>query len=303
MKKGNTIPEPRVPFLFIAPKFSHEHLKRLRGIGKKISDLFPGLKENLLFSGINTMPEYYVISAFLSSFIISIFFSMLMYVLALSQDHSTAKVFLLTFMSFFVVLTLFFLIFIKYPAILKKKKASEIDKHLMFAVKDLLLHTSAGSSFFKAMYNISKSNYGEVSMEFAKIVKKINTNTPTLEALEMLANSVESDYLKKVLWQLINTLKAGGDLKQSLDAIVNDLITMQRSNIIGYANELNLWSLIYMLFAVAAPTIGMTMMIILSSFADVGINETVLVVFIGITMVIQLVIIVLIKSRRPMVEF
>jgi flagellar protein FlaJ len=275
----------------------------LKGLGKTLSELFPNLKENLGYSGLNTMPEYYTISALLSSFIISTFFAILMYILASSQDHSITKVILLTFMSFFVIILLLFLIFIKYPGILKKKKAGEINKHLMFAVKDLLLHTSAGSSFFEAMYNISKSNYGEVSIEFSKVVKKINTNTPTLEALEMLSNSVESDYLKKVLWQLINTLKAGGDLKQSLDAIVNDLITMQRSNIIGYANELNLWSLIYMLFAVAAPTIGMTMMIILSSFADVGINETVLIIFIGITMVIQLIIIVLIKSRRPMVEF
>jgi flagellar protein FlaJ len=303
MRTDKKLPEPKVPFLFVTPEFCHKKLKRLKGLGKTLSELFPNLKENLGYSGLNTMPEYYTISALLSSFIISTFFAILMYILASSQDHSITKVILLTFMSFFVIILLLFLIFIKYPGILKKKKAGEINKHLMFAVKDLLLHTSAGSSFFEAMYNISKSNYGEVSIEFSKVVKKINTNTPTLEALEMLSNSVESDYLKKVLWQLINTLKAGGDLKQSLDAIVNDLITMQRSNIIGYANELNLWSLIYMLFAVAAPTIGMTMMIILSSFADVGINETVLIIFIGITMVIQLIIIVLIKSRRPMVEF
>ena len=303
MKTNKNTSQPRVPFLFVTPILCHKYFRRFRGIGKSLSHFFPNLKKNLQYSDLKTTPEDYIISALLSSNIISIFFTILMYFLATSQDNTANKVIFLTIMSFIVVLALFFIIFINYPSILKKKKASEIDKNLMFAVKDLLLHTSAGSSFFEAMYNISKSNYGEVSKEFTKVVKKINTNTPTLEALEILANSIESDYLKKVLWQLINTLKAGGDLKQSLDAIVNDLVTMQRSNIVGYANELNLWSLIYMLFAVAAPTIGMTMMIILSSFADVGINETVIIIFIGITIIIQLIIILLIKSRRPTVEF
>ena len=64
-----------------------------------------------------------------------------------------------------------------------------------------------------------------------------------------------------------------------------------------------MWSLIYMLFAVAIPTIGSVMLVILSSFAGMGLGKPFFIVFICICFFIQFVLVGFIKTRRPVVQF
>lgn len=72
---------------------------------------------------------------------------------------------------------------------------------------------------------------------------------------------------------MINSIKSGSNIKKTLKSITKELSSEQRTKIANYSRELNLWSLIYMLFAVAVPSIGSTMLVILSSFAGFGIDR------------------------------
>ncbi|MFH1399860.1 MAG: type II secretion system F family protein [Candidatus Woesearchaeota archaeon] len=287
-----------VPFLFISPDFVSKHLKPLRGIGKKIGRFFPTLPKNLKHADMDCSATDFIIAAILSAALISILFAILILVLAPAENALK-----MSLGYSFAVLFLFVVVITQYPSIIAKKIADQIDKHLMFAVKDLLLHTASGTSLYNAIVHVSQSDYGIVSKEFDAVARKIESGRTTDSALEELAETTESVYLKKVIWQIVNTLKSGSNLKEALSSIVNDLTMTQRADIMSYANELNLWSLIYMLFAVAAPTIGITMMIILSSFTDMGISPASLIMFFMVTLMIQIMIISLIKSRRPVVEF
>lgn len=302
MKTKKAVEDAHVPFLIITPKIA-QRLKRLRIFGKKLVKLVPRIKHDLRHAGLECQDHAYMIAAFLSSVFLSILFFALFFALSYAQDNPMEKTIYLSVLSGTGMFLLLLFIFAKYPSIISRKIAGDIDKHLIFAIKDLLLHTSSGSSLFNAMLSVSEAGYGRISKEFENVAREIHSGTPTDKALENLVTRTDSEYLKKVIWQLINTLRSGGNLRIALNNIVADLTSMQRANIVNYANELNLWSLVYMLFAVAAPTIGMTMMIILSSFADVGVNEIVLVGFVFLTLVIQIVIIGFIKARRPMVEF
>jgi len=77
----------------------------------------------------------------------------------------------------------------------------------------------------------------------------------------------------------------------------------QKGKIMNYARELNLWSLIYMMFAVAIPTIGSTMMVILSTFAGFGVSKQMFVSFIALCFAIQFIMVNFVKARRPVVQF
>lgn len=105
------------------------------------------------------------------------------------------------------------------------------------------------------------------------------------------------------MWQIANALNAGTSFRVALKNIISDLILDQRAKIKGYTNELNLWSLVYMMFAVALPTIGVTVVIVLSTFSGFGITKQTFIVFLILTMIVQFVIIGLVKSRRPVVNF
>jgi flagellar protein FlaJ len=197
---------------------------------------------------------------------------------------------------------LFLIVLARYPRVLAGKKAEQLDKNLIFALKDLSLQVSSGVSLYNALVNVSNSGYGLVSREFGKAAKSVYAGVPMNTALENMAIESKSEYLRKTIWQLVNTLKAGASLKGALQSIIRDLTSDQRAKISSYAKELGLWSLVYMLFAVAIPTIGATMMIVLSSFAGIGITKGIFILFLAITLVVQYILIGLIRTRRPMVH-
>ena len=61
-------------------------------------------------------------------------------------------------------------------------------------------------------------------------------------------------------------------------------------------------ALVYMLFAVAIPGLGSTLLIVLSSFGGVKVSEAFYISLISLCFFVELVIIGFIKSRRPAVH-
>ncbi|HLE06294.1 MAG TPA: hypothetical protein VI790_03000, partial [Candidatus Nanoarchaeia archaeon] len=64
----------------------------------------------------------------------------------------------------------------------------------------------------------------------------------------------------------------------------------------------NVLSLIYLTLAVVAPTIGITVLIIISSFGGLSINSQTISALVGVLVSVQPVIIGFINSRRPTID-
>lgn len=287
----------------IIPLTSSKGISRIFfGIANKILKLVPGLRYELQETDLDASAEEYTAAAILNSLLVLVMFFLLLFFLSYrirgNTLHSSLILSSVLSFGFFI---LFLVILIQYPRITAGKKAEQVDKNLVFALKDLLLQISSGVSLYNALINISNGGYGEISYEFGKVAKEVNTGTPMTSALEKMAISTKSEYLKRTTWQLVNTLKAGASLSGALRAIIDDLVINQRGKIRDYAHELNLWSLIYMLFAVAIPTIGATMLVILSSFAGMGITSPMFILFLVVCFIVQIIIIGFVKTRRPLV--
>jgi len=324
------MPEQKVPFLILKGHFSKSLSLRLRGFSSKIKRIIPGLDDALKKSNLNLHPDDYVGLSLVNSFFFLIIFSVFLFFLISftsypsfsslvnSKDGMTAAAVTTFYSDFYspsldlsalfsifkyslLVFILILVIFFAYPKILAKKKAENIDRNLVFALKDISLQVRANVPLYNALISVSHGNYGEVSSELAIAARDINSGKSMGQALEEAALRTQSEFMHKVSLQLINTIKAGANLKVALQVVIDDLMENQKRKIKNYAHELNVWTLVYLLFAVAIPSIGSTLFIILSSFAGIGLTEGLFIFFLLICLFIQVALIGLIKSRRPIV--
>ncbi|MEW6295673.1 MAG: type II secretion system F family protein [Candidatus Diapherotrites archaeon] len=278
-----------------------EKFKRFNFIGRRISSLFYGLKYDLSKAGIELGAEDYCTLSFFSALLYGIIFFALISVLLFAKNASLQGVFPLNLIIGFAFFLVFLLLHLFYPKIISGKIAAEIDQDLIFALKSILIQVSSGVSLFEAIKNASKGSYGLVSKELELLVQDISSGVSELKAFERMALRTKSDYLRKTTWQLMSSLKSGASLSSAVSSVVETLNNNQFRAIKNYAAELNLWILIYMLLAAALPTLGVTFLIVLSSFGGTNIGEIHIAMIIGFAFIVQIILIGFIKSRVPRV--
>ncbi|MGM5483349.1 MAG: type II secretion system F family protein [Nanobdellota archaeon] len=265
--------------------------------------LKPDLDKELEAIDHKLSPRDYIASGMISYFFFGSLIGLLIFTLSYKNERPLHLSILLGIATAFLIMFMFSYLLIKMPSIELKAKAVEIDRTLVFALKEMVLQSESGSAIFETMLIISNSGYGGLSEEFRWAARRINSGLPTTKVLEDMIKRTRSSYFKKAGWQILNSVKTGSDLKSILQPIIDELNSYQKSQIENYARELSLWSLVYMMFSVAIPTIGSTMLVVLSVFANFGISEGFFIGFVCVCFVIQTMLILLVKSRRPNVMF
>ena len=101
---------------------------------------------------------------------------------------------------------------------------------------------------------------------------------------------------------LTRALKAGADVGNTLEVLVQSLSNEQRVAIKKYGAQLSPLALMYMMFAVIVPTLGITFMIIFSSISSLQVSEVFFYLIIIVLVIFQFAFAGIIKSRRPAVE-
>ncbi len=186
-------------------------------------------------------------------------------------------------------------------AILRRTRL--IDKDLLFALRHLLIKIRSGITLFDALKGIANGNYGLVSEEVQHVISQIEAGKGEIEALESAAFRNPSLFFRRSLWQIASSMRAGADIGNTLENIVNNLAQEQKILIRKYGSELNPIALIYMLVTVILPTLGISLLIILSSLIQgMAINEM---LFVGVYVLVtisQYLIMGIIKTRRPAIE-
>ncbi len=206
-----------------------------------------------------------------------------------------------------IVPSCIFLYTITIPAWIAGKKKSGIETNIMFATRHLMVQTSAGVPLFDALVSVSEQydnknlDYGEISREIKEIVKNVKSGKELTEALEQSAMNNSSGYYKKIMWQLSNASKSGADIGSVLKNMIEYFSDEQRIAIRNYGSQLSPLALFYMLTCIIAPTMGLVIMMIMSSFIDIPINEITFILILMFLVVFQVMFIGLIKSRRPKV--
>jgi pilus assembly protein TadC len=289
----------RLPFHLFTTEQMDRIGKRFRWLGRKLAAVFPFVKYDMVEADIKAADDNYLAVSAISALLLSLLFLPLAYLLLLRRFPDNALALAGGACGFLFVLFLGF--YISYPSIRAKTIAVKINTDLLYALRDLLVQVQSGISLYDAMVNIAAGNYGNVSKEFGETVREINSGVPEEVALERMALRTKSDYLKKAVLQILNAISGGASLKDAVKTTITTLENHQINRIRDYASKLNFLALLYMLTSAAMPSIGVTFLIILSTFSGAGINEQTIFSVIGASFVLQMMLIGYIRGVRPVI--
>lgn len=254
---------------------------QFRGVGGAVAMLLPGLEMELRQADVPLEKEIFGAALFLNAalfFAIGTIIASTFAVLLSGRGvpfFTSTQVAQIAFAggAFFAIA--FGARIIAHPKIQLKKKARDIERNMIFALRTLLVEVRSGVTLFDAINSVANSSHGQVSVEFRKAVNRIDTGTFQNDALEEMAQNNPSLHFRRAIWQLVNGLKAGSDVSIVMESLVETLAIEKSNQIKRYGNSLKMLSLLYMMLGAIVPALGLTLLIILSTFPQVKITETV----------------------------
>lgn len=190
-----------------------------------------------------------------------------------------------------------FFYLMKYPQLVAVRRMRKLERDLLNALQHILIEIKSGVPLFNSLIGVSEE-YGEISEEFKIIVTEINAGLSEIEAFQRASLRNPSLHFRRSLWQLTNAMKAGSDISSAVESIVKNMVAEQIVEIRKYGQELNPFTLMYMLFSVIMPTLGITFLIILSSFSGLNIPEYLFALIIMFLGMFQYFYMGIIKTKR-----
>ena len=115
---------------------------------------------------------------------------------------------------------------------------------------------------------------------------------------DVLLNS-PSPTLRRILWQLLNSMKTGSDVAPALSSVIEQIVKEQDIAVKEYGKKLNPLAMFYMMIAVIAPSLGIVMLVVLATFVGFSLSLTVLLAIAGLIGFVQLMFMTIMKSSRP----
>ncbi|MEM4267484.1 MAG: type II secretion system F family protein [Candidatus Woesearchaeota archaeon] len=264
----------------------------------KISDFYPGLKLKLVQAEILDSPEEFV----RKTLIISLMLSFGVVVLFLGGILKGFGVPIeITLVLFPIAVAIMFFYMMRVPDIKIKRREKAINKEIVFATRFIIIEIESGVPIYNAFVNVAKA-YPAVGRYYGAIVEKVNLGTSMDDAITEATEIVPSNNLRKIFWQILNSIKTGADVTTALSSVLEQIVREQKIEVEEYGRKLNPLAMFYMLIAVILPSLGTTMLIIFSSFIGFKLSLVFLLMVAGMLGFIQFMFYAIIKSSRPSVE-
>ncbi|MEE9323480.1 MAG: type II secretion system F family protein [Candidatus Aenigmarchaeota archaeon] len=290
----------KIPFLPLPYEKVIKITDHFLGLGENLATMFPSLEFDLEQSGFEISPRRWMSIAFLAFMFYFIMISVVLLLVTIAARIEMQRALSVSLLAGLGIGLGSFLFLSFYPKLSAQKRVKDIEKNLPYTLHHILVEVRAGVPLYDTLVSIAKSDYGLLSKEMRMVVNEINTGKSEAEALEKITRETPSLFFRRVMWQMINALRSGADIGVTMKEIVRNLSVEQRVSIKKYGSQLNPLSLMYMLFAIIFPTLGITFLLVLSSLTGISINiELILVAILGFLVIFQFMFIGLIKSRRP----
>lgn len=270
----------------------------LNTLFQRIAKASPGLKLKLKQAGMEDKPEDFIKKTFLSAFYMTT--GIVVFLFLILAKLNVLKGVLLLFVPLLFIVMLFYMI--RLPDVRISRKEKEISKEIVFAGRFIIIELESGVPLYNAMVNVSK-NYAVIGRYFKEITDKVDLGTSMEDALNEAVEFIPSNDFRKILWQIINSLRTGSNVAKSLYSVMEQVTKDQITEVNKYGKKLNPLAMFYMIVAVILPSLGMTMLIILSSFIQFEISLTILIALAGFLGFVQFMFIAMVKFSRPAIEF
>lgn len=269
----------------------------LNKLVQRIIAFYPHLKKDIRIAHLEETPQEFIYKNLKFSFPFSIGLTIFSFFIA---DRAGLPVFLLpiAFVIFFILI--FNFAFVKLKGKIARRRI-EIDREVLFAGQYLLIQLHSGKPLLNALTDTSKS-YGIASKYIKEIVDDIDTGSSLEKALLNAIIYSPSEKFKKILFHLNNALRLGIDVTKPLNSILAEIAKEQEIEIKRYGKKLNTLVIFYMLAAIVIPSLGMTIILVASSFINFTISTFQFFIAAFLLIILQLFFISIFKSIRPSVN-
>ncbi len=289
----------RIPFCPLPVKNAKRLLgSKLYGIAEPMMKIFPHVEISLKQAEFDINARDYLSIAFFSA-LFMLFVSYFTFLTVTVRIVAIEKSFA---MSFFVGIALFvvtIIYIVTYPKLTVKRRIFNIERNLIYAVRHMYVQATSGVPVFNTIASVADGDYDAVSKELKETVSLVNAGMSVDKALDRIATKNPSLYFRRVLWQISNGVKSGSDLGLVLKNSIEYLSSEQKIAMKRYGSQLNPMTLAYMMVAVIIPSLGVTFLIVLSSFSKAPIGETIFWGILAFLVVFQFMFLGIMKSKRP----
>ena len=182
-----------------------------------------------------------------------------------------------------------------------RKREQLIDRDLLFAGQYMLVKLQSGLPLFNTLIHASYEK-NETGRFFRRIVQDINTGSPIEEALSRGRDLCPSNNLKKILTEIVTSLKTGADVTDVLRGSLIDITRELMLEVQAYGKKLNSIMMFYMIVGTVIPSIGISLLLILLSFVGVQFNTSLLFIVAFGLLMMQGFFMAIINSARPTVN-
>ena len=278
---------------------SERYIRFLLPAASSLRKIVPNIKRDLLRARMDVDPDVFVASAMFRGIQLSV--TMAASLLFFGYSTNQQSIVTGSIVGFPLLFLFAFFTFANYPKIRSKRISRELEKDLPYALRHMLIEVRSGISLYESMVSVSE-DYGEASEEFKRIVKDINGGKPQVKALEDSIVRNPSTQYRRAMWQMINALKSGTDVSSTLETLVDSMIKQQKLAVKRYGKELNPYVLMYLMIAVIVPSLGVTFLIVLSTFTGLGLGQILFFQILGGLIIFQIFFLNFVKSKRPEVK-
>jgi flagellar protein FlaJ len=253
----------------------------------------PDLQIKLMQAGmVDTAEEYIKKSAF-NAVVLAIALGFIAFMLVVKP---------VVFLFSLIMLPIFYFYFLRYVDLKIDKIQKEIDREIIYAGRFLIIEIESGVSIYNAIENVEK-NYVYVGKYFGDIINKVYLGTTIEDAINETMIMTPSNNLRKVLWQILNSIKTGSDIGPSLNTVVTQIMKEQQISVQEYGKKLNPLAMFYMMVAIILPSLGVTMIVVLATFLGIPISLTAFLAIAGFLGFIQFMFLSMVKSARPPISY
>ncbi|HYD03269.1 MAG TPA: type II secretion system F family protein [Alphaproteobacteria bacterium] len=253
---------------------------------------FPGLRSKLRQAGIFQEPEDYIKNTLATSILLSVgmFFVFFFFTLSLWA---------------IIVVPLFipmiFSYFMKFVDVKIENIKKKIDEEIIFAGRFLIIGLESGVPIHKIFEDMEK-NYEYIGFYFGEILNKVYLGTSMEDAISDTLNTTPSPNLRRILWQVMNSMKTGTEVGTALNSVIDQIVREQAIAVQEYGKKLSPLAMFYMTISIIVPSLGITMLVILATFIGLKVTMPILLVMAMLIAFVQFMFLSLVRSSRPSIS-
>jgi len=144
---------------------------------------------------------------------------------------------------------------IGYPYLRARARVGKIEQLLPDALKQMADTLKAGGTYEFALREVAGSQYGPLTEEMEKVLRKLEEGENLENSLRTLSESIDSRLVERSMEIIIDSVKAGAGLSDVLDSISDDMRAMYRIQVERRAQTLMQVMFLFFAGAIVAPAI------------------------------------------------